>query len=228
MPVFSSVIFKGVVVGGFSLAAAGLIFTGTQDLKDASEYVKKTTAKIVQYEISENSLLEKVGVVKAEADEKIGKANDVITSKNNEIEEQLAQINELNGKKTQLETEIAGLQSDITNLNASLTQANTDLDATRTALANKTAAYDAKVAELRRANDTIAEYVRLAQEAYAKAQEADRHVKQLESEVQKANAEVAAHDAVVDQAKVDTAGKDAMTNEELDAVDTTTEEVVAE
>lgn len=228
MPVFSSVVFKGVIAGGFSLAAAGLIFTGAQDLQQASEYVKQTTAKITQYEVSENSLLEKIGVVKNDANEKITQANGVITSKKAQIEEQLAQINDLSGQKAQLESEIAGLRTDIDNLNASLTQANTDLDATRSALAEKTAAYDAKVEELRVANDRIAEYVRLAQIAYEKAQEADAHVTQLETEVQEANAEVAAHDAVVDQAKVDTADKDAMTNEELDAVDTTTEEVVAE
>jgi chromosome segregation ATPase len=228
MAVFSSVIFKGVIVGGFSLATAGLLFTGTQQLEDASNYVRETTAKITQYEVSENSLLQKLGGVKNDANEKISQANGVITSKNGEIERQLAEINALSETKTQLESDIAGLQTDIANLNASLTEANTNLEATRSALAEKTAAFDAKVAELRVANDKIAEYVRLAQIAYDKAREADAHVTQLETEVQKANAEVAAHDAVVDQAKVDTDGLDAMTNEELDAVDTTTEDVVEE
>jgi chromosome segregation ATPase len=226
MGVFSSKIIVGVIAGGFSLGGAGLLFTGGQQLEDASNFVNEAKGKIVQYEVSENSLLSKLGLVQTEANGKIQDANNVITSKNTQLAEQLQEINRLTDHADMLQGQVHELKGTIDDLRADLSTSNTNLEATRQQLTEKTAAYDAKVQELQRANDTINEYIRLAQIAYAKAQEADSHIVELEAEVQEANAAVDAHDVVVDQAQAETQDKAPMTTDELNNVDTSTEEVV--
>lgn len=226
MGLFTSKIAVGLMAGSVTLGGLGLLFTGTDKLEQASQYVQETTAKITQYEANENSLLNKVTAVKSDADSKITNANAVIAGKKEVIAQKEEMIVTLESAKSTLENEVATLKSEIVALEADLAQANGDLEATRTALAEKTAQYDAKVVELNKANKTIAELNNLLVWAKNKAVEADKHVAELEGELQKANQAVDAHDAVVKQAKTDTADKAPMTQEEVDSVDTSTEDVV--
>jgi hypothetical protein len=60
MGLFTSKIAIGVLAGGFTLAGAGLLFNGSETLKNASNFVKDAGNKITQYESNENSLLSKL------------------------------------------------------------------------------------------------------------------------------------------------------------------------
>jgi chromosome segregation ATPase len=218
MGLFTSKIFAGVLAGGFTLAGAGLLFTGHNTLQDANAFVKDSSNKLVQFESNEGSLLSKLNLVKTDANSKIATANGVIADKKQELAD-------LTAKKEALEGQITSLQSDITSLQGQLDSTKGDLDSTKKALSDKTAQYDAKVAELAKANATIKQGEQLLQYAYQKAQEGDKLVSQLEGELKKANDDVAETGKVVDQAKQDTKDSQPLTSDEVNAVDTTTSDV---
>jgi chromosome segregation ATPase len=218
MGLFASKIFTGVLAGGITLAGAGLAFTGHDTLQDANNYVKDSASKLVQLQNNQDSLLNKIDVVKTDANTKISTANGVIAQDKQSIDD-------LNAKKAQLESDIATLQSQIASLQSDLDSTKGDLSNTKQALADKSAQYDAKVAELNKANDKIKQEEALLQYAYQKSKEADGLVTQLEGEVTKANSEVAETGKVVDQAKQDTQNVKPLTTDEVNAVDTTTVEV---
>lgn len=225
MGLFTSKIVVGVLAGGFSLAGAGLLFDGSATLENASNYVKDAGSRLTQYESNENSLLAKFNTLKTNANANIEAANTTISNKKAEITQLQGQLNDISAKKAELETQIETLNSQIASLQADLQKSNSDLDATKTALANKTAQYDQKVAELNKANKTIVELTKVLAYVKEKAVEADKHVTQLEGELQKANTEVAAHGEVVEQVKTETESDQPLTSGEVDAIDTTVDEV---
>lgn len=228
MGLFTSKIAIGVLAGGFTLAGAGLLFTGSETLQNASSFVQQAGNKITQFEVNENSLLDKIATLKSDANSKIEVANAKIAEKKVKIGELEGQISSLTSEKEALMAEVASLESEITGLQAELNTANANLASTQAALDEKTAQYDAKVAELNKANKTIAELNNLLVWAKNKAVEADKHVTELEGELQQANTEVATHGEVVEQVKTETEGAEPLTQEEVDAVETDTIDVDSE
>jgi chromosome segregation ATPase len=73
MGIFTSKIFIGVIAGGFTLAGAGLLFTGADTLKDASEYVKDASTRLVQFEENEAILVGKISSLRENANQEIGR-----------------------------------------------------------------------------------------------------------------------------------------------------------
>jgi chromosome segregation ATPase len=228
MGLFTSKIAIGVLTGGFTLAGAGLLFSGSETLQNASLFVKDAGSKIIQYESNETNLLTKFNALKTDASSKITTANTTIADKKAEIDNLTGQVNDLSTQKADLESQIASLGSQIDSLKADLAKSNGDLETTKTALVEKTAQYDQKVADLKKANHTIAELTKLLTYAKDKAVEADKHVTQLEGELKKANDEVAAHGQVVDQVKEETKDDAPMASGDVDALDPTVPAVDSE
>jgi peptidoglycan hydrolase CwlO-like protein len=239
MGLFTSKIITGVLAGGFTLGGAGLLFGGTQTLSDASQFVKDQGNKIVQYESNQNSLLNKIGTLKADASGKITTANNTIGDLHNQVATLNTQISTLTDQKAQLTTQVSDLQGQIqtlqgqiTDLQNQLATANKNNADLQKQLDAKTADYNAKVAELQTANDNLAKANKQISNMQAaldyaqqKASEADKQVTQLEGEMDKANAAVKAHGQVVDQVKADTKNDQPLTNDQVNAVDTTTPDV---
>lgn len=213
MGLFSSKIAIGVLAGGFTLAGAGLLFNGTQTLQDASTYVQDAGNRLVQYEMNEGQLLEKIGLIKADGLNKLEDANSTIA--------------DLEGKKEQLEVEIANLNNEVTELGHEVTNLQAELQSARIAHEDTKAQLQAKIEELNAkskelsvAKKKINELEGLLVFAYNKAKEADGHIAQLEAEVLKANEEVEAHGEVVEEVKGQTEDAQPLTQEEIDAIDT--------
>lgn len=220
MGLFTSKIAIGVLTGGFTLAGAGLLFSGSETLQNASNFVKDAGNKITQYESNENSLLSKFNTLKTDASSKITTANATISDKKAEIANLTGQVNDLTSQKADLESQITTLGTQIAGLQSDLKTSNDDLASTQAALTEKTNQYNGKVAELNKANKTIVELTKLLTYAKDKAVEADKHVTQLELEMKKANEEVAAHGVIVDEVKEQTKDDSPMSSEEVDALDT--------
>jgi chromosome segregation ATPase len=225
MGLFTSKIALGVLAGGFTLGGAGLLFTGSDTLQNASNFVKDAGNKIVQYQSNQDALLGKINTLKSDATSKINTANATITVKQSKINDLQGQITQLQTDKSALESQVSTLQGQIKDLQDQLTKANGDLDATKKSLADLTNQYNQKVAELNKANQTICNLQKELQDFKDKAVQADKFVAQLEGEVQKANTEVAAHGQVVDQVKEQTKDDKPMTSDQIDAIDTTTPDV---
>ncbi|WP_340371502.1 hypothetical protein [Peribacillus sp. FSL E2-0218] len=225
MGLFTSKIAAGVVLGSFTLAGAGLVFTGTGTLQQATDFVKEAGSKLTQFEGNEKILVSKINTLRDSANSKINEANSIITGKKAEINKLNENIKSMTSEKDNLTADIASLKQDITGLQANLKDSNTNLEATRTALNTKTNEYNSKVAELNATKEKIANYEGLLKYAEQKAEEADKLVAQLEKEIQKANAEVKAHGEAVNSVKEQTKDDQPLSQKELDALDTTLKDV---
>lgn len=227
MGLFTSKIFAGVLagtIGAGGLVGLGLVFNGSDTLNQANSFVEDAKNRLVQFEQNENTLLGKIGSLKDNANTVIGGKNATIAELEGNVADLQGQVSDLEGVKAQLESDIADLNTQITALQASLDQETTDHNATKAQLAEKTAQYNAKVTELNKAKATITQLNSVIAFAEQKAKEGDKLVEQLEKEVQKANAEVQAHGEVVDTAKTASEGAQPLSQEEVDAVDTTVNE----
>ena len=253
MGLFSSKIFAGVLVGGFSLLGAGLYFNGTDELNDAEKYVKDASSRLIQYESNENELLAKLSRLKGDANSRIEAANAIIESKDSSIKEKLAAIEVLNEEKATLQNNITALNQTVASLQTALKDAETALNSNTDQLKNLQAQYDAKVseletltvqltksqndykvlqtqyeaktAELTAANSKINELNQFLQYAYDKAKEGDKHVKELEKELEKANKEVEKLAKVVSSERSKSQDAQPLTQAELNAIDTALKEV---
>jgi chromosome segregation ATPase len=221
MGLFTSKIAIGVLAGGFTLAGAGLLFNGSQTLQDATNWAKDAGNKITQYESNESTLLSKLTNLKADANSKIDAANASITEKKTEIASLQGQVNNLNSNKTELERQISTLNTQIAGLQNDLKTSQDNQADTQAKLDAKTTEYNNKVAELNKANKSIADLTKLLVLAKDKAVEADKYVAQLEGELKKANDEVAAMGEEVNKVKEATKDDQPMTGDEVNAVDTT-------
>lgn len=221
MPLFTSKIAAGILAGGFTLGAAGLLFVGADKLEDASNYVKETTLELIQFEENENTLLEKISALKKNA-------NEIVNAKNikiGELEGDKAQLESdklaLEGQIDGLDAEIIGLEADIKKLQGDLAVETTNHAATKKALDEKTAAYNAKVNELASMKAQRDNLQNLLNYAQAKATEADKLVTELEGEVQKANAAVKKHTDIVAAEKAKAAVAEPTAKGKIDAISTT-------
>jgi chromosome segregation ATPase len=239
MGLFTSKIINGVIAGGFTLGGAGLLWGGHDTLQNANQFVQDSGAKITQYASNEGSLLNKIGMIKADASGKITTANNTIADLHNQVATLNTQISTLTDEKAQLtsqvsdlQTQVKTLQGQITDLQNQLATANNKNADLQKQLDAKTADYNAKVAELQTANDNLAKANQKINDMQAalnyaqqKASEADKQVTQLEGEMNKANADATETGKVVDKVKADTQGDKPMTNDDLNKVDTSTPDV---
>lgn len=221
MGYFSSKIGATLLVGTVSLGSLGLYFTGSETLQDATKYVKDAGNRLVQFENNEEALLNKIGTVKEDANIVIDGKNVSIKSLEGDVTRLQGTISDLEGQKGQLEKDIEGLSAQIVTLQSSLDKETADHEATQGQLDRVTADRDAKAKELKTAKDTIVKLNNLIVWAEGKAKEADKVVAELEGEVLKANAEVETHGEVVDEVEGQTVDSVPMTQEEIDAIDTT-------
>lgn len=215
MGLFTSKIALSVIAGGgITLGALGLTFGGTETLQKATSYVQDAGERLLQFKENEENLLNKFGALKADAGTKISNAK--------------AEIKKLEGEKAALQTNVTSLQAEVDSLKIEISELKVSLQtekdnhaATQAALDTKTNEYNTKVSELETANKKIADLNTAIKVAEEKMGEADVLVKQLEDEIKKANEEVDAHGKVVEQEKAETEDAEPITQEEIDALDTT-------
>lgn len=227
MGLFTSKIAGAVILSGsVTLGGLGLLYTGTDVLDGAKDSVKDFGNRLVQFEQNEGSLLEKIKNLKADANGKIGTANASIADLQSQKEVLLAQKGELTETVKDLNAQIVTLDAEILDLKNKLATETANHQATKDQLAIKTAEYNAKVKELATANNTIKNLNATLKYAEEKAGQADKLVAELEGEIKKANEDVAEHGKDVEAVKVETENAQPLSNEEVDSVDTTIEEVV--
>lgn len=207
----------GVMAGGtITLGGLGLLFTGTDKLDDIKDFASDASSRLVQFEDNENSLLEKLGLIKEDAKSKLTASAAQIKELEKQKGELDGTVEGLNGQITDLNTQIAGLKE-------SLTKEQGDHTKTKVELAKKTEEYNAKVTELEVAKKTQKELEGMLKLAYEKSQEGDKLVKQLEGELEKANAEVDVANQAVEAEKAKATEANPLTQEEIDAISTTVE-----
>lgn len=233
MGIFTSKIAIGILAGGFTLAGAGLLFTGSDTLSNASTFVSNAGERLMQYDQNEDALKGKIGVIKTNANSKISTANVAISGLETDKATLSTEIVGLNTEIEGLNTDIAALKVEIEDLKVKLATEKTDHVATKKLLSDKTKEYNAKVAQLNItkglldvANKANAALIKTLAELTEQAVKADKLVAELEGEIQQANEEVAAHGAVVEAVKATTETAQPSTQAEIDAIDITLDEVV--
>lgn len=249
MGFFASKVGAGILAGTLTvgtMGTAGLLFTGSDTLDNATTFVQEAGAKITGYEASENSLIGKITNLRDDANNKISTANAEIDSLEVNVADLESQKTELEGTVetlqgtvSTLEAQIADLSAEVSGLQASLQAEQEAHASTQASLDTKTAEYEAKVAELSAkqaelegvqaqltsANETIVKLNHSINWAINKSKEADAIVVELEAQLDQANSEVQAHGDVVDTVKAETDASQPMTAEEIEAIDTSLEEV---
>jgi len=231
--IFTSKIALGILAGGFTLAGAGLLFNGTETLDRASAFVQNSGERLTQFEANENSLISKIGLIKDDANSKISTANTAISGLEADKVGLEVQVATLDAEIVKLNDDIVGLKGQIITLEADLLTEKGNHDKTKALLEAKTKEYNNKVAELVLKNAQVSALNTANQAlvlALAKAGEealkADKLVAELEKEIERANKEVEAHGAVVDAVKAETETAQPSTQDEIDAIDITLDEVV--
>ena len=217
MGLLSSKIGIAVLAGGtITLGGLGLLFNGSETLQDASNYVRDSSEKIIQYEANENNLFGKLTTLKANADAKSQAQQNTIA----QLESDKAGLQEI---VTGLEGNVDTLTAEVERLTATLNTEKGDHQATKEQLANKVAELNQAKTDLANAQNQIKSLEGTLNWAQDKAAKADKLVGELEVEVQKANAQVEAHGTVVEENKEATKDDVPMTQEEIDAISTEVE-----
>ncbi|MGD7043186.1 hypothetical protein [Jeotgalibacillus proteolyticus] len=217
-----------------TMGATGFYFTEGETVDDVKLQLAELRDKVVQYDYSENALLEKIGLIKADATE-------MLTDANGKIIDAKTEINNLKADKSFLETQIDGLNTDVANLTAERDQLVADLDAANDTIDEKNAAIDelnstidSKNAEIETLQGQVAsletqlanlqaEYDQLEEDYNALVAENTDNKAEAEranAEVQKANEKVAELEGISQEVEEDTDSLDALTQEELDAIGT--------
>jgi chromosome segregation ATPase len=243
----SSLFAKVFVIGGLAAGGTGLyVWAGAPGLEEAGIYMQDTAKKIEQYENGQTALEQIIANLKANSNTQIAKANGIISDKNGaiaglegdktELAEQISTLNIENASlKEALETQKAELDKAVKDgelkaaeaeaLKAELNGKIEELD-TATAkvaeLTSKNTELQAKVDSLTAQNAKLKETIAWGTE---KVKEADKKVADLENELNKANADAAKLEATTNEAKTETQDKEPLTEEEINAIDTTLEEV---
>ncbi|MGZ9868157.1 hypothetical protein ACU3L3_07020 [Priestia endophytica] len=246
---FKSWTLSKVFGAGAAIAVAGgslYVWAGAPGLEEAGVYMQDTAKKIEQYENGQTALEQIIANLKANSNVQIAKANGIIEGKNGTIAG-------LEGDKTELAEQISTLNLENESLKETLESTKTELDkavkdgelkageaeALRVELDSKIKELEtatAKVAELTNQNEELKAQVATLTEQNAKlketiawgtekVKEADKKVADLENELNKANADAAKLEATTNEAKAETQDKEPLTEEEINAIDTTLEEV---
>lgn len=234
MGIISGKVAAMALAGTVAVGTIGITFTGGETVDQVKAQLEGLKDKVTAYEFSENSLFEKIGLVKADATEKLTFANGKIVDAKNQINNLEAEKSLLTKTNEKLTAERDQLLVDKAQLEDALEDANAD----KASLTQELAAANAEILEL---NDTIAD-------KNAEIAGLEREVSNLESrltalqtdydelfaeneanksEVERANAEVEeANDKVAELGGVSSNVEDAtedlkpMTEEELNAIGT--------
>lgn len=193
------------IVGG--VVIGGLAFTGTETLASVSNQLQDLKTKIVTYEENENSLLNKISLIKEDANSKISTSATRIselTTRNNDLTNQ---INGLNVTIVDLQSQIITLTDSgknngqmIKKLKEDLAIANVELERLRNELSNS----ENQLSQLTNEKDLY-------------KSEAERANKEIE----KANEAVNALRMVSEEVAEETNHAEPLTASELDAIETT-------
>lgn len=195
MGVLSTKVIAGVVAGTVTLGTVGVMFNGGGTVDTVKSQLVDMKNKIISYEASEIGLLNKIGLIKADATDKL-------TNANGKIVDAKTRINDLQAEKSLLETQINHLNDEVTGLKADLDTANNtiktkeaeivrlqgELDGVNTQLENLQAEYDALLADY---NALVAENDNLKSEAN-RANEEIKEANDKVAELQKTSTEVSA------------------------------------
>ncbi|KUP04437.1 hypothetical protein Q75_15730 [Bacillus coahuilensis p1.1.43] len=217
---FSTKIIAGVLAGSVTLGAVGLTFNGSETIDSVKTQLESMKSKIVAYENSENSLFEKIGLIKQDATDKLTFANTKITDAKNEI-------NNLKAEKSFLTTSLAKVTAERDaaiqerdQLSTDLESANNminDLEATITHLTEELETVISKLEDLEtKYNLLLEQYNALVAENDTLKEEANR----ANAEVQKANDKVAELEEKSNEVEAETSANEPMTTEELDNIGT--------
>ncbi|WP_186320416.1 DUF2046 domain-containing protein [Fictibacillus phosphorivorans] len=207
------------MAGTVTLGTIGVVFTGGDTVDNVKYQLVDMKNKIVSYEQSEFGLLEKIGLIKADATTKL-------TDANGKIVDAKTKIKDLEAEKRLLQTQIDHLNDEVTGLKADLTTANATIE-------SKNAEIDRLKGELQGVNTQLAtlqaEYDTLLANYNALVAENDN----LKTEANRANAEIEeANDKVAELQETSTEvsaaieGKAPLTESELDAIGTVNSPVV--
>ncbi|MYL69846.1 hypothetical protein GLW00_03235 [Halobacillus litoralis] len=220
---------KATIAGvvGASAIAGGVMFTGGETVDNVKDQLVDLKNKVVQYEANEDSLLHKIGLIKADATAKL-------TDANGKIVDAKTKINDLEAEKSFLQKQVEKLSGEVAQLEADNEQLSSDL-------ADKIAELEAKQAQLDAVNAdlemTKAELDQLQKEYNALAEQNaanESEINRLTAEVEKANSKVAELKDVSDKVSEATEGSEPLSQEELDGLgtdvepDVFTEELVVE
>lgn len=222
MALFTSKIFVGVMASSaVTLGGLGLLFNGSETLQNASNDVKDFSKKLVQFEDNEKSLMDKIGAIKVNASEALSGKDAEIAKHEETIKTLTSDRDFWKNNSGELELTVTKLNEDIATLQTQLKTETDKHEETKAQLATKTEELKVAQADLAKAKKELANLNALLQEALKKAQQGDKLVQELEGEIKKANEEVAEHGKAVEEAKKQTESVEPLTEEEIDAIDTT-------
>ncbi|MGP1909977.1 hypothetical protein ACTSEZ_17530 [Metabacillus sp. JX24] len=234
MGIISGKVAALALTGSLTVGAFGFAFTGGETVDQVKAQLEGLKNKVTAYEFSENALFEKIGLVKADATEKLTFANGkIVEAKNqiNDLEAEKSLLTKTNAKLTaerdQLLADKAQLEESLASANADKARLNQELEAANAKIAelnNIIAEKNAEIAELegevsgleKQLADLQADYDALFAENEANKSEAER----ANAEVKKANEKVAELGDVSADVEDKTENLKPMTQEELDAIST--------
>lgn len=203
-----------------TVVAGGVMFTGGETVDNVKLQLEELKNKVVQYEAGENSLISKIGLIKADASEKLTNANGKIVDAKTKIKDLEAEKQYLIKQTDNLKTEIQQLESDNSELKEELDSANQTIEEKQAELDAKQAELDSVNSQLEATKSELAQlqvdYDNLVAENNSNKEEINR----LEAEVKDANDQVAKLGETSAEVEAATSDKEPMTEEELNAIGT--------
>lgn len=201
------------LTGTLALGTVGFTFTGGETVDKVKAQLEELKNKVVQYEVVENSLLSKIGLIKSNAEASLTDANNKIVSAKTEINNLKASKSFLEKQIQKLNAEIIGLKADLATANETIAEKEEEI----ATLESELSRVSGELNELQAQYDSLlAEYEALVAENETNKSEAER----ANAEVEKANAKVAELEGKFQTVKDATQDHKPLTNEELDAIET--------
>lgn len=204
-------LFTGIISSIVLSVGTAFAFNGTDTLLVASEFIEEAKNKIVQFETNENALVNKLGIVQNDANQRIRTANDVIAN--------------LESNVMQLQRDLQSLTQEITSLEKQLQKEKDDHNQTiqqlhtlQTDYSNKVNELEQVMKELDSANDYIVN-------TDQRIEELESMFNQAVSEIQKANAAVQTHGEIVREAQEATSDANPLNTEDINNLPVELEEV---
>ncbi|MGD7008846.1 hypothetical protein [Metabacillus sp. 84] len=220
MAILSGKAASVLLAGSLAVTAVGVTFNGGQTIDNVKNQLIELKDKVVAYDAAEAKLLEKIGLIKADATGKLTNANGKIVDAKTMINDLEAEKSLLTTKNEKLTAERDALLSTKAQLEADLETANGEISQLKVGLAAANASIDDLNGQIQVLENQLsalqANYDALVEENEANKSEAER----ANEEVKKANDKVAELERAANEVEAGTDGKSAMTQEELDAIST--------
>jgi chromosome segregation ATPase len=192
-----------------------------EKIKAANDIISGKNGQIDKLNGDNTTLKSNVDQLQKDIASNIAQLEDVksqLTSKTGELEKSQGQALALQAELDDKIKSLTVAQDSIKTLQAQITQLSND----KNALANQNAELESAKAALAKENAKLKDDIAWG---VNKAKEVDKQVKGLEGEITKANDQATELDAKTNEVKSATSGDKPMTQAEVDALDTATEEV---